>query len=375
MHRRQLRRPVRVRVIAAVAALWFPELASAQSLPIQSTIGVTPVSGCVSAPERAPVSGAQSNAEQLRALINRAQEASLVGDHVDARDAYLGALSIAPLEPRLTYYLGREYEALSDGASAVRSYCRYLSLSPTSSDADEVRGRIARLTPASEIEKQRATLALFQSAVTVLTRSDFVAADSLFTEVARMDPSPAVYYNRGLARAARGERDSAVADFRRYVAATPLGVDHVSITRALNALPRHVYSPGNALASGLIFPGVGQVRTRRPLLALAALGAFGGAMTLALQWTQEYQLVARRDAQGRPFADSALVTVHPTAAVGYTVAAATWLGAALEAYFYARRTHSASAAVIERGPSGAPRLMVQPLVGGRTAVGLEVGWR
>ncbi|MFN8573970.1 MAG: tetratricopeptide repeat protein [Gemmatimonadaceae bacterium] len=372
---RQLRRAARMTPLAVLAAICvFPSALNAQSLPINTSIGPAPVSGCTTVSERVAVNSARSNAEELRTFINRAQEASLVGDHVVARDSYRSAVAIAPLEPRLTYYLGREYEALNDGSAAVQTYCRYLALAPTSADADEVRGRIARLTPASEIEKQGAVLSLFQSAVILLARGDFVAADSLLTEVARINPSPAVYYDRGLARAARGARDSAMADFKRYMAATPSGADHAAINRALAALPRHVYSPGRSLRNGLIFPGVGQVATRRPLLGLVALGALGGALTLALQWTQEYQLVAQRDGQGRLSADSVLVTVHPTAALGYSLAAATWLGAALESYAYARRTHSASAGIIERSATGVPRFIVQPLLGARTGVGLEFTW-
>ncbi len=350
---------------------------AAQSLPIQSELGAATVSGCSTTPlTTLRLTAPAATSEALRDLIGRAQDAALQGDHVAARDAYAHAAAVAPAEPRIAYYLGREQEALGDPKLAVQSYCRYLSLGSTVPDADEVRGRVARLTPVEDIAREDKARVLFGSAVVLLERGEFTAADSLLSLTTSLLPNaPEALYNRGVARAARGWRDSATADFRRYIALTPGAGDHTAIENALGALPRHVYDPERTFATGMLFPGLGQFRTRRPLRALVALGAMGGAMVLALQWSQEYQLVARRDARGTPSVDSVYATVHPTAAVGYSTAAAVWIAAALESMWYARQTRARSAAIVSRRDGGAARLVMRPLSNARTGVGLGVSWR
>jgi tetratricopeptide (TPR) repeat protein len=276
----------------------------------------------------------------------------------------------------MAYYLGREQEALLDSKLAVQSYCRYLALAPNATDADEVRGRIVRLTPADEIARQDEAEVVFKSGLVLLKHGDYAGADSLLSLTTDMVPSaPAAIYNRALARAARGARDSATADFRRYIALTPGGSDHAAIAIALQALPPHVYDPGRALTAGMLFPGMGQFRTGRPVLGSLALGAMAGALSVALRWQLERQIVVRRDPQGKPYVDSLDVAVSPTAVVGYSAAAAVWVGAALESFWYARKTHAQSAAIISRRDSGAAKLVMQALGGGRTGVGVGVRWR
>ncbi|MFN8580232.1 MAG: hypothetical protein U0163_04545 [Gemmatimonadaceae bacterium] len=105
-----------------------PILLRPQALPIRTSLGDGAVSGCTNIvdPQTPPVIA--GSAEELRSLISRAQEASLVGDHAVARDAYRQALLLSPREPRLAYYLGREHEALAEALPAIRAYCRYLAL-------------------------------------------------------------------------------------------------------------------------------------------------------------------------------------------------------------------------------------------------------
>jgi tetratricopeptide (TPR) repeat protein len=370
--------------VAWLAVVLAARPISAQSLPIQSVLGVSTVSGCSATPGSAPAAPLPASTATLRDLVERGQDAALQGDHAAALEAYKLAAAIAPSDPKIVYYLGREHEALRDARAAVTSYCHYLALAPSAADADEVRGRVVRLTPVQEISRLDDAQALFRSGVVLLEHGEFRAADSLMTATTALVPeAPAALYNRALARGARGDRSRAEADFRRYIALTPGGSDHAAIATALEALPRRVHDPGNAFTVGLLFPGLGQFRTRRPLQGAAVLGAIGGALVLALQWDQEYQLVARRDAQGRPFADSVYATVHPTAVVGYSAAAAIWIGAALESMWYARRTRARSAALIARDPEGSARLVVRPFVRPRRVgsaaggSGIEVGlsWR
>ena len=69
----------------------------------------------------------------------------MVGDSRQARDAFVDAAKLSPRDERIAYQLGRAYEELGERPNAVREYCRFLALAPQSSDAVDVRARIATL--------------------------------------------------------------------------------------------------------------------------------------------------------------------------------------------------------------------------------------
>ncbi|HEX7123825.1 MAG TPA: hypothetical protein VF178_15720, partial [Gemmatimonadaceae bacterium] len=157
-----------------------------------------------------------SDDPETQRLIQEGQEAALQGEHSTARQAFVKALERAPGQARVAYYLARTEEALGDTAAAVREYCRYLGLAAGAPDAGEVRDRIARLVPAARLARLEQTRAAFRSGLTLLERRAYRSADSVFGTVGEALPdAPEVYFNRGLSRAAMGEREGAVEDFER----------------------------------------------------------------------------------------------------------------------------------------------------------------
>ena len=73
---------------------------------------------------------------------------------------------------------------------------------------------------------------------------------------------------------------------------------------------------------GILFPGLGQLRTRRPLRGIASLGVLLSAMVLARQESRDYQRVDRLDTQCDTLVNSWYATLHATAVAGYSAAAA-----------------------------------------------------
>lgn len=167
-------------------------------LPVKTALAASGVSGCAAFPPPAQVRASAPSAEsESRRLIDDAQDAALQGDHTAARDAFAKASLLVPGNARVAYYLGRELEALAESNPAVREYCRYLALSPSAPDGDEVRGRIVRLTPATELARVDEARANFRSGVALLQRRQYLAADSAFAAVARQVPAaPEPYFNR-----------------------------------------------------------------------------------------------------------------------------------------------------------------------------------
>src|SRR6476661_5534300 len=103
-------------------------------------------------PCAAPVAGGtatRNDSPDVRRLMALGHEAAIVGDHRQARDVFVDAARLSPGDERIAYQLGRTYEELGERSNAIREYCRFLALAPQSSDAADVRARIATLaTPA-----------------------------------------------------------------------------------------------------------------------------------------------------------------------------------------------------------------------------------
>lgn len=345
-----------------------------QRLGIKSALAASGVSGCATFPAPAPARATAPNADaESRRLIDEAQDAALQGDHAAARDAFAKAATLVPGNARVAYYLGRELEALSENNPAVREYCRYLALSPNASDGDEVRGRIVRLTPASELARVDEARANFRSGIALLERRQYLAADSAFAAVARQVPAaPEPYFNRALSRAARGNRTEALQDFEKYLELAPQAADLPAVRSTMARLPDRVYGPRQAFGSGLLFPGMGQMSTGRPVLGVVVLGAVAGAVVAALSSKDEVVTERFTDPFGNAYTDSLTRTTHPLAIAGLAAAGAVWAGAAFESMNYARRSRARAEAIIARRDDGAVTLAVTPLPRRRVGVGVAM---
>jgi tetratricopeptide (TPR) repeat protein len=351
-------------------------LVAQQGLPIKRAISGSGVGGC-SAAALAP--GASSspapNADaESRRLIADAQEAVLQGEHATARDAFARAAALVPGNARVAYYLAREHEALNENPQAVKEYCRYLGLSPSAADADEVRGRVVRLTPPSEIARGEEARASFRAGVALLQRRQYVPADSAFGVVIRQMPAaPEAYFNRALARAARGSRPPAIQDFERYLELAPQAADRQAVRTAMTRLQDRVYGSGSAL-TGLLLPGLGQMSTGRPVLGVVALGLSGTAIGIGAKQVAQSQTVTYTDPFGNQYTDVVSRNTRPNAGTWMPIAGVIWLGAAFEALRHAGGSRKRAEAIIaSEGPATpALGLVVAPLPRGRMGIGLNL---
>jgi len=354
-----------------------PPLAPKPALAALGPAGCTPAVATNGPVNSTP---APDVADSARRLIASGVDAALQGDHAAARDAFLVAARLAPNNARVAYYLGREYEDLGELPNATREYCRYLTLLPSAPDADEVRGRILRLTPAAEIARVDEARAAFRSGVTLLQQRQLVAADSAFGSVIRAVPSASeAYYNRALARAARGLRDAANTDFERYLQLAPGASDQAAIRATMARLQDRVWDASSVFFQGLIAPGVGQMATGRPIRGVFIL-ALGGGIAAAGLWSKtDLQIQEYRDPFGNPYTDSVEVTERPYLLPAAGVLAGVWLLSAIEAAAFARGSLARARGILASSAypaGGGPRrrvaLLVAPQTHGRIGVGLSV---
>ncbi|MFN8580646.1 MAG: tetratricopeptide repeat protein [Gemmatimonadaceae bacterium] len=350
----------------------------AQGLSVKEALAGAGSTGCAAFPipavANAPAAAATD--AEARQLISQGQDAALLGEHAAARDAFAKALALTPANARLSYYLGREHEALSDASAAVAAYCRYLALQPSAPDGDEVRGRVVRLVPSTELARMDEARTTFRSGVALLERRQYTAADSAFASVAQVLPSaPEPYFNRGLARAARGNRQPALEDFEKYLELAPVAPDRGEVRNAMSRIPDGVFSPRASFGSGLLIPGLGQMGTGRPILGVMVLGAVGGAGVFGLQTKQTVDARTFTDPFGTSYVDSIPKTTRPNFAIAAAAAGVLWLGSAFEAAAYARRSRRKAEAIITRTPAAKEERRVSVrLVSTPNGVAVALGW-
>ncbi|MGQ0537391.1 MAG: hypothetical protein ACT4R6_00470 [Gemmatimonadaceae bacterium] len=315
--------------------------------------------------------------DSARELIAAGRDAALQGDHGAARDAFLIASSLVPRNAIVAYYLGREYEDLGEAANASKQYCRYLALLPSATDADEVRGRIVRLTPPAEIARIDEARAAFRSGVALLQQRQLIAADSAFSAVMRGLPAaPEPYYNRALARAARGHRAAAQQDFERYFQLAAGAPDQAAIRAAISRLQDRVWNPGAVFWQGLIAPGIGQMSTGRPIRGVFILALAGGVAAGGLTNRSQQEIQQYRDPFGNPYVDTVRVSERPYLIPAAGVLGAIWLLSAFEGSAFARGSVARARGILAFSPSAPAQrdiaLLLTPQPAGTVGVGVRV---
>jgi tetratricopeptide (TPR) repeat protein len=82
-----------------------------------------------------------------RALVQRAQQAAILGDRVSAREQWRQAAALDPTDADLAYQLARAHDGAGAFADATSEYCRFLMLAPNAPEAAEAVERVAVLSP------------------------------------------------------------------------------------------------------------------------------------------------------------------------------------------------------------------------------------
>jgi hypothetical protein len=89
---------------------------------------------------------ADASRTQAKELTLQAQGEEMKGNIADARSLLLRAAALDPTNQSTAYHLGRTNEALGDRAAAMTAYCRYLALTPSTTESAEARQRVSELS-------------------------------------------------------------------------------------------------------------------------------------------------------------------------------------------------------------------------------------
>lgn len=356
-------------VVFLLAAVGSAGAQSASARPVPKRTPLPPVILPVCPAVRTtPAAPTDAQRRQARDFVSRADQAAILGDTTSALANLRSARSIDAADPDLAYRLARLYETGAAADSAVREYCRFLSLAPASPDAVDARERVSALAKPSNDPAVDSANAHFQQGLRAYEQVRMHDAESEFSRAIDLQPAWAdAYFDRGLARELQGDRDQALSDLEVYVRLKPAADDRQAVNSRIASLRRVSYSPGQAFALGLIIPGAGQFYTRRAGWGIALLAATGGAIGYAL--AEQTKLTTQQQTATDPFGNPYTYTAtlqgkeRPGLIPGLAAAGALDLVGAIEAAVFAHRRNSAQ--------QGASRVSVHVLPSAN-AVGLRL---
>lgn len=237
--------------------------------------------------------------------------------------------------------------------------------------------------------QQRAARELATRAQEAAIIADNTTARSLYERAARLDPTDAsVAY--ALGRAYESARDArAIASYCRFLVLTPAAPEAADVRRRIASLafelgPRvpvaaaarrpALPSPGAALTLGVLFPGLGQFYTHRPVGGLLVAAAAGGALFYAAQSRTVHTTVTRTgtDPFGNRYQYQEVLsrTARPNASTGVAAAVAVSMIGAIEAYAHARGVRRSALRTAAHEPHAGPSLDV--VVTPAASVGVRV---
>jgi tetratricopeptide (TPR) repeat protein len=358
--------------LAAVA----PAALGAQGLALKRDIDPVAAAGCV-AEELPPPPVALQRDEAMR-LVSQANEASILGDNRLVVELLQRATALNPTDPAIAYRLGRAYEELEAPDPALAQYCRALVLAPSSDEAPDARTRIGGLVEQGAGAAE-AVVRQFRFGLEYHDRGSFREAERAFDYVLEQRPEWAdAVYDRGVVRAARGDRGGAIEDLRRYLQLADPPGDAAAVAEQLAALgapagervaaadpperrPREssppagttrstTASPGATLAQGLVVPGLGQFRTGRPAIGALIVAGVGASVYVALREEGVITTCDATDPFGNAYTYACPGVDRPGLAPGLGLAVAISSLAAVEAYTYVKRRQREAGGVAARLP-------------------------
>ncbi len=360
---------VRLVVLAAAVALATPVGSAAQTLTLKRDLADRSAGPCSATLIGEAGLVTESDRAEAARLASSATQAAIVGDHGGARDLLLRATRLDPESGDVAYLLGRAYEELGSGASAIREYCRYLTLTPDAPDGPDVEARIATLDPDSKPALSQEAELQFRRGVAAFDLGQYATAQQAFAAVIAVEPlfGPA-YFNRAVSLAASGQADASIRDLERYVELEEDPEDANQVAAAVRTLrnPPKRYSPGGAMLGSLVLPGTGQLYTGRSLAGFGFMAVAVGAVVFG-ELSEKVQIECRVPPTAGVCQPSNIVSEtreKPFRAAAYGTAAAVALYAAIDAYRGAgRRNASAGAGLtVALGSDRSPSFVV-PQIG------------
>jgi tetratricopeptide (TPR) repeat protein len=285
-----------------------------------------------------------------RDMAQRARQSAILGDATASLSQLRGAAGLDPTDPNLAYELARAYESAGIPSNAAAEYCRFLSLAPNAAEAADVRAHVSSLVAPKADTVVTIEGTAFNRGVDAYEKGQWADAEVFFTTVLRIDSTSAdTYYDRGLVRSLRNNRDGAAEDYERYLRIRPEAADRAVVVARVNGLRAQRLSASQAFGLGVVVPGGGQFYTRRPIRGILSLAAVGAAAGFAM--TEKTTPTTTTKTASDPFGNKysySVTTTHKTQPYmipGFAAAGGIALLSAIDAARYAGSVRGSSVSV------------------------------
>jgi tetratricopeptide (TPR) repeat protein len=264
--------------------LAFPSL-GAQELPLKRDLPPGPCEARVPAGVSSETPS-ESDQQEAERLSSQANQAAILGDRDGAILLLREAAELDPLSSTVAYRLARILEDAGEAEEALGAFCRYLALEPDAPDAAETRIRTERLADPGRTPLSSAARSAFGQGVTAFDQGAYDEAARYFSRAILESPDwDDAHYNRGVSYLRAGRASAGAADLQWYLETNPLAGDRDVVQAQLRRIAPALapqYSPGIALTTGLLIPGMGQFYSGRPGLGFLVLSTAGAAATVGL---------------------------------------------------------------------------------------------
>ncbi len=261
--------------------LTFPAL-GAQELPLKRDLPPGPCEARLPMGIAAATPSESDQQEAVR-LSSEANQAAILGDRDGAIVLLQEAAELDPSSSVVAYRLGRTLEDAGESEAAILAFCRYLVLEPDAPDAAETRLRTERLADPQGTGLSPAARSAFEQGVAAFDQGAYADAAQHFSRAILESPDwEDAYYNRGVSYVRAGRASAAAADLQWYLETNPVASDREAVQVNLRQIaPAPQYSPGIALTTGLLIPGMGQFYSGRPGWGFLVLSTAGAAASVA----------------------------------------------------------------------------------------------
>lgn len=293
-------------------------------------------------PEPSPQQRAQAGQ-----MASEADNAVVLGDYERAQELLGRASELDPTTGVVAYGHARVLETLGRTEEAMLEYCRTIALGTDAASLEDAEARLDALDEDLRAGISATARERFADGLAQASTARYPQAVAAFTSALVERPDwPEALYNRAVVLERMGLTQESLADYRRYLELRPDEVDpqmsqvaqRIGMLEGLESIPTP--SPGNTLALGMLFPGMGQYYSNRGVSGSIILGTAVTALAAGLTY-QEVTVRCLRDvSSGEDCAPGDVVdetTDRPLLLPSLGVVAAVTLGGAIEAWIQARR--------------------------------------
>jgi tetratricopeptide (TPR) repeat protein len=288
-------------------------------------------------------------------LASDAQQAGTLGDFEGEAVLLAQASELDPTSAEYAFRRANALESLERTQEAIDEYCRAIDLGFDPAGAELARERIDEMYEQIRVRLPARAQRSFVAGLEAADDTLWVEAIDSFSVALDVVPTwSEPLYNRAVIHDYLGRLGPALADYRRYldVVDDPTDEDGIFVAQRIGALEGmaavSLPNPTQALALGAL-PGMGQFYTQRPRRGAAALATATFFIAAGALIREVTVLCVEQVPEGEPCPPGLVVeevTERPYLGVGIGLAAVVTIGAAVEAYLFAKKAREENLAIL-----------------------------